>query len=225
VVKRDKDAQDEFALGLASMIHLFHTDPAYLRILKEITWAPITFGISIATEGSKAKYLIGTSLKAGSKFYLTVGYAFGTVHRLPGGITPDITFVQDANILRSLPTRNIARPFVGLSYSFIEVSPSRFGNMFVEPAPKALPPQALKIDPLEGPPETVVKVTVSRTSFTGDPEKDLFFINNNKVPPTEKPKAGDFAAKLTIPKGTKGPIPIRIEINGVTSEAQTFTVK
>jgi IPT/TIG domain len=233
--KRDKNAEDSFTLGLASMIHLFHSNPAYLRVfVDEVTWSPVSFGIAVAGENSSAKYFLGTSLKVSSKFYLTVGYAFGPERRLPTGVTTS-TFLENANALNSLPTRRTSRPFVALSYSFIDVSPSRFKNLFVEPKPEAKatpgggeaspPALVISLDPKEGPAGTPVKITVSGAAFTGDPEKDTISVDEKNVQPTASIKKGATEAVISIPEGSKGSLSIVVEIDGVFSAPQEFVVK
>lgn len=232
---QDSEGEDDFTLGLASMIHLFHSNDAYLRVLAdEVSWSPISFGISVAGEGNSAKYFVGTSLKVGSKFYITLGYAFGSVHRLPSGVT-STTFLENANALNSLPSRRIGRPFVAFSYSFIDVSPSLFRDRFVEPQPEGEAPGGdsatpsrlwnAAIEPKAGKAGTPVTITLTGGTFTGDPKRDKITVDEKDLEPPPATEAGAKTATIRIPDGSKGELSILVEIDRVASDPLKFVVE
>lgn len=243
---QDRGKEDDFTLGLASMIHLFHSNPAFARVFfDDVSWVPVSFGIAVAGEDSAAKYFVGTSLKAGSKFYLTVGAAFGPVHRLPNGVDGN-SFLTDANALNSLPSRRVVRPFLALSYSFIDVSPSRFKNLFIEPKPEptAKPNEAaepasgdtdvsddgkpgITIDPAHGEVGTPVTITLTGMKFTGKADKDKILVGGIAVPllnPATPLKMNDTEAEIAIPQRDPGDVEILVEIDGVKSAPRKFKV-
>jgi hypothetical protein len=110
-VSRNSDADDDFKMEGAALSHLYLSSS-----IRGVSWAPLSFGISIAD--TRPSYLAGTSLRFGSRAFLTVGRIFGTRQRLPTALAVG-DFVTDANALADLPTRAAESWFVGISYSFL----------------------------------------------------------------------------------------------------------
>lgn len=115
-VKENSDAQDNVKLGLAALVHLYHTKKFGNDTIK---WAPITFGLGFG-EGTKMRYYVGTSLKMGDDFFVTAGVVAGQVNRLPAQLKLEngMNFTRESNILQNLHTKTKVGAFISLSYSF-----------------------------------------------------------------------------------------------------------
>jgi hypothetical protein len=108
VVERDQAAEDDFRLGFAGFINLFHQKfPSFAG----------TFGLGIS-EGSEVNFFLGPSWRLGGKAYLTAGWNWGSVRRLPSGVSEG-DVVSNANLLTELPTRTDSALFVAVSYIFL----------------------------------------------------------------------------------------------------------
>jgi hypothetical protein len=110
-VSRNSSADDDFKMEGAALSHLYLSSS-----IRGVSWAPLSFGVSI--DNARPSYLVGTSLRFGSKAFLTVGRIFGTRQRLPTALAIG-DFITDANALADLPTRAAESWFVGISYSFL----------------------------------------------------------------------------------------------------------
>jgi hypothetical protein len=140
-VRESPDEEDDFTLGAAAMVHLYHSDPERLRpfFLPEscqVNWAPLSFGLGISDQ-SEARYFVGTTLRFGKKMFLVIGGVFGARERLPNGLALG-DFTTDANSLKTLGSKTDSALFVGLSYSFLNTGAAPFQNAFkeVKPAPE-----------------------------------------------------------------------------------------
>lgn len=118
-IVRDREAEDDFKLGIGAFVHLFHT---------RRPWAALTFGLGI-NEDNKTTYFIGPSWRWGDKGALTAGVALGSIARLPAGAQENAP-TTDTNVLGQLGTRTVPRFFVGFSYAFISDIRSRFEKPF-----------------------------------------------------------------------------------------------
>ena len=112
-VIEEPDKADERKLGAASFVHVFHDRAAWKGLQPALG-----FGLGISGD-NKAEYLIGAGLRLGDKATLNLGWAWGSISRLPNGVTFD-TPIADDNVLNNLGTQVVRRVFVGLSYSFID---------------------------------------------------------------------------------------------------------
>ena len=139
-VERSRDAQDSYKLGLAAMMHLYHSDDSVLRVGKEnrvhLNWVPLSFGLGVSDQSS-VRYFVGTSVRAGDKFFLTGGRVFGSVDRLPNGVQ-EHHFTTDSAALSTLGSRTDRAWFFALSYSIlgVDVSPFKKGFEPKSPAPE-----------------------------------------------------------------------------------------
>jgi hypothetical protein len=134
-VRQNKSAEDRAALSTAAMIHLFHSDPDKYSLLRGFAnWAPVSFGLAVGSD-SKAKYLLGSSLRFDDHLYLTAGLALGPSPRLPNSL--DLrgnNFTTEATALDSLPSRTGAGWFIGVSYTFLGKNlANRFSAPFATP--------------------------------------------------------------------------------------------
>lgn len=110
------EAEDDYELGAAAMIHIFNSNPSR-KLWRR--WAPLTFGLSV-NQGSEVRYFFGSSARFGDQAFLTAGIVFGSEDRLPGGLDlADNNFTTNANALQTLPTRTDSAIFVGISYTFL----------------------------------------------------------------------------------------------------------
>jgi len=118
-VIRQSERDDDYSLGAAAMVHVFHTDPSRLRLLRWANWAPLTFGLAV-NNGSDVRYFLGTSLRFSDQAFLSAGAVFGGRDRLPAGVDlTDNSFTTNSNALNSLDTRTDVGWFVGVSYAFL----------------------------------------------------------------------------------------------------------
>ncbi len=115
-VKENSGAKDKIKLGLAAMVHLYHSKKFGNDTWK---WAPVTFGLGFG-EGTKMRYYLGTSLKMGDAFFLTTGVVAGQINRLPAQIklATGENFTRESNILENLHTKTKVGYFLSLSYAF-----------------------------------------------------------------------------------------------------------
>jgi len=113
-VFREVASEDDYDLGAAAMIHVYHTNPSN----RWARWfAPLSFGLAV-NDGAEVRYFLGPSVRFGTELFLTAGIAFGSVDRLPSGLEAG-GFTTDANALQNLGNRTDTAIFLGLSYSFL----------------------------------------------------------------------------------------------------------
>lgn len=110
-VQEDLEASDDVNLGIATFVHLYHHRMPLLAG---------TFGLGIR-DGNKTEYFLGGGLRFNDKATLNAGLVLGPVLRLPSGVNTTDPITDD-NVLNDLPTRVQKGFFVGISYSFINVS-------------------------------------------------------------------------------------------------------
>jgi hypothetical protein len=144
--------EDAARLGLGSFIHLY--DERWERWQathrRPSTLLPdgFSFGLGIGSQNSTL-YALGLSWRFGDKGFLTAGYSWAPIDRLPNGIhtcprsaeTCDSQLaVTDSNSIANLGSRTARAWFIGLSYTFLDVG-TFFQNRFREAinagAPKA----------------------------------------------------------------------------------------
>jgi hypothetical protein len=117
-VRRNTANEDQASLGAAAMVHVYHSN--FATFSNDVGWVPVSFGLGIGTSSS-TRYFLGTSLRFGDQFFFTLGGVFGSVTRLPNGLSQG-SFTTDANALASLPTGTRASLFASVSYSFLASS-------------------------------------------------------------------------------------------------------
>jgi hypothetical protein len=119
-IVRDRQAEDDANLGIAAFTHVSHDK-----------WGgPVAgyFGPSIGLgidERNEASYYVGLSWlmgdvagAIGDRAALTFGYQWGSVDRLPAGVSVGDP-IDDVNTLADLPTRIDGGFFFSLSFSFL----------------------------------------------------------------------------------------------------------
>jgi hypothetical protein len=136
VDREPEDRENDVRLGLGSFIHLYHEGA-----VRKLPWLPtgLSFGLGIGEE-NRTSYSVGLSWRLGDKAFLTGGYSWAPVDRLPTGVRTcarsaescDPGFaLTDPNRIANLDERTEGALFVGLSYTFIELG-SFFQDRFKE---------------------------------------------------------------------------------------------
>jgi hypothetical protein len=143
VEQEPSDRGNEARLGLSSFIHLYHE--GFERWTQNGIWAKnllptgFSFGLGIG-EQNRTSYSVGPSWRFGDKGFLTVGYSWAPVDRLPAGVRtcPRSSesceanlAITDPNRISSLSQRTKGAAFISLSYSFITLG-SFFEDRFRE---------------------------------------------------------------------------------------------
>ena len=119
LVERDAQAEDDYRLGFAGLINVFHhRHPLFAG----------SFGLGI-NENSDVSFFIGPSWRLGGSAFLTAGWNWGPVTRLPSG-TREGDPVTDANLLADLPKKTDSAFFVAVSYSFLSPGEGLFKKPF-----------------------------------------------------------------------------------------------
>jgi IPT/TIG domain len=114
-VRRNTSNEDHVSLGAAAMVHVYHTD--WGTFAHDIGFVPLSFGLGIGT-AAETRYYLGTGVRFGDQFFLTLGGVFGSARRLPDSLTEG-AFTTDANALASPPKGRGQSFFVSLSYAFL----------------------------------------------------------------------------------------------------------
>jgi hypothetical protein len=122
-VVRNHEAEDDAALGFAGFVHVFHAK--HPRVAG-------TFGLGLNEGNEELSFFIGPSWRLGGKGYLTAGWNWGPVQRLPNGLSFDRP-VTDTNLLSNLPTRTDGKFFFGFSFSFLSPGKDFFKKPFASP--------------------------------------------------------------------------------------------
>ncbi len=126
-----EDKEDDWDQAAVAMVHLSHTDAFHLG--KGVHWAPLSFGIDVASDGD-ANYYAGTGLRFGKKAFLTAGAAFGARDELGPGLALG-DFITEPNL--PIQERNDTQFFLGVSFSFADANISdKLAQPFAVQAPK-----------------------------------------------------------------------------------------
>ena len=133
-VIRETDKEDARKLGAASFVHVYHDALQW----KDIRPA-LAFGLGINGD-NRSEYFAGGGLRLGDKAAINGGVAFGSISRLPNGVTFE-TPVTDDNLLSNLGSRVVRRWFFALSFSFVDTQ-DRLKKPFATEAPVAAPAPA-----------------------------------------------------------------------------------
>jgi hypothetical protein len=135
IVVRDRDAEDSQKLGFAGFLHV-HNDK----------WQPFgvpiagTFGLGMQDNNSINGFL-GVSAAAFDLAYLTLGWNWSSVERLPAGQRVGAAPIND-NVLNNMPRKTDTGWFLGISFKLMSPGESFFKEKIrpkevkAEPAPK-----------------------------------------------------------------------------------------
>lgn len=108
IVRREKDRESQFSLGVTSLVHIWNT--------KHPLWAA-SFGLGLQSD-TGASYYFGPTLRMGNKGALTAGAVFGSVDTLPSG-TQEGGYLSDPNALNNLGSKIKTGFFLAFSYGFL----------------------------------------------------------------------------------------------------------
>jgi len=139
---REPDKEDDRRLGAASFVHVFHDGVAWKGLQPAVA-----FGLGINSD-NRAEYFLGAGLRLGDKATINAGLAFGSIARLPNGVTLD-TPVTDDNVLNNLGSQVVRRYFFSISYGFIDTR-DRLKKPFAADAPAATPAAVAQPKPTSG---------------------------------------------------------------------------
>ncbi len=108
IVRREEHRESEVSLGVASLVHVWHS---------RHPWLAASFGLGLQSD-TGASYYFGPSWRMGNKGALTAGVVFGNVDTLPSG-TQEGQVLNDSNALNNLGSKIQSGFFVGFSYGFL----------------------------------------------------------------------------------------------------------
>ncbi len=112
IVVRDRGAEDSQKLGFAGFLHVHNENWKVL----DMPIAP-TFGLGIQDQNSISGF-VGASLAAFDMAYLTFGWNWSSVERLPTGQRLGAAPISD-NVLNDLPSRTDNGWFIGFSFKLM----------------------------------------------------------------------------------------------------------
>ncbi|MGZ5443330.1 MAG: IPT/TIG domain-containing protein [Thermoanaerobaculia bacterium] len=228
IVRRNRDAEDEHVIAGAALLNLYMS----ARGIKGITWAPLTFGLSV--DQNRNDYLLGTSAKFGNRAYLTIGRVFGSVGRLRDGFVVDQTFTTDQNALGSSPTRRADAWFISMHFSFLDQGISNlFKTKLGVPVPGQQEPKPTDTskkptpDPTSGEPGTPVKVKPPTGQDFGAPA-ETSTVKFGSVSTTSKDMGDKWKPteiSIITPDLPPGSVNIVVTNNGTAFEPAAFQIK
>jgi hypothetical protein len=129
IVIRDKGAEDSQKLGFAGFLHVHHEKWK----LGDIPIAG-TFGLGIVEDNSLSGF-VGVSAAAFDLAYVTLGWNWSSVDRLPAGQRLNAPPIND-NVLNDLPSKTDDGWFLGISFKLMSPGESFFkGKVTVAPKP------------------------------------------------------------------------------------------
>jgi hypothetical protein len=191
VDQEPQNREDDVRLGLGSFIHLYHERAG--RGLWGLLPSGFSFGLGIG-EKNRTTYALAPSWRLGDKAFLSVGYSWAPVDRLPNGVricsrssdSCDATLaLTDPNRIATLSQQTKGAWFVGLSYTFIQLgtffqdrfkeaikagstAPASPTGQVTAPAVITKDDLELKLDKAEYKPGEVLKLTAKATKDPGD---------------------------------------------------------
>lgn len=124
IVIRDMGAEDSQKLGFAGFLHVHNENWQW----KGVAFAP-TFGLGIAEENSMSGF-VGMSAAAFDLAYLTFGWNWSSVDRLPAGQVLGEAPISD-NVLNDLPSRIDDGWFIGISFKLMSPGESFFKSKVI----------------------------------------------------------------------------------------------
>jgi len=138
----ENDKEDSWNRRAAAMVHLFNSGSFDWG--KGVSWAPLSFGIGIASNEDAAYYL-GTGLKFGKQAFLTGGVSIGSRDELGPGLSVG-SFISEPNL--PLKSRTDTAVFIGISFSFLNANISqKLQQPFNTVAPKPEPDTGNREEP------------------------------------------------------------------------------
>jgi hypothetical protein len=108
IVRREDDRESSASLGVASLVHVWHT---------KHSWLAASFGLGLQSD-TGASYYFGPSWRMGNKAAITAGVVFGSVDTLPSGTDVNKP-LTDPNALNNLGSKIQSGFFVGFSFGFL----------------------------------------------------------------------------------------------------------
>lgn len=129
LVIRDRGAEDSEKLGFAGFLHVHHERWK----LKGIPIAG-TFGLGIQEQNSISGF-VGVSAAAFDLAYLTLGWNWSSVDRLPAGQRLGAAPIND-NVLTDLPSKVDSGWFLGISFKLMSPGESFFKKKVAVPEPE-----------------------------------------------------------------------------------------
>jgi hypothetical protein len=125
-VRKNGAGQDRLRFGMAAMAHLFHPSSGKFGV----SWAPISFGVGL--QDSQVQYFLGTTLRFGTRAFITGGVTAGPRDRLPNNLTVG-KFTTDSSALDSLPKRTTQGVFISIGLSFLEANAGKLTGLIAKP--------------------------------------------------------------------------------------------
>jgi len=111
IIIENTGARDQAKLGLGAFVHLFN---------RQFPLLAISFGLGVNNDNN-VTYYTGGSWRLGGQAAITTGIAWGSVARLPNGLSiGDLT--TDAGILNNLGKRTDCKFFFSISLNFIKAA-------------------------------------------------------------------------------------------------------
>jgi len=115
-VRRNKDAEDNIMVTPLTMVHVYHTKYKRFLGLKHFSFVPVTIGIGINSE-TNTKFFLGTGLRLGEEFFLTIGGTVSQLKRLPDNLIEE-GFTTNNSALANMPNKSKLGAFISLTYAF-----------------------------------------------------------------------------------------------------------
>lgn len=192
-VVREEDREDDLRLGVASMVHAWHT---------RAPWIALSFGLGL-NEDRGQDYFIGPTWRLGDVANISLGLVAGRVHRLPAGIN-DGQVVTDPNILSDLGTRIGWNGFLSISYTFLgtrDALTRPFAPPQAVPTPgngAAPPADPSPVEPAAPPAANVTAggEIAQRVGVPGQPVRDSLFVR--VIGPNDEPISGETVSWQVI---------------------------
>jgi hypothetical protein len=125
-VRKNGAGQDRLRFGMAAMAHLYRSQAG----LWGISWAPISFGVGL--QDNEVQYFVGTTLRFGTRAFITGGVTAGPRDRLPNNLAVG-KFTTESTALDSLPKKTSQGVFVSIGLSFFEANAGKLTGLIAKP--------------------------------------------------------------------------------------------
>jgi hypothetical protein len=125
-VRKNGAGQDRIRFGMAAMAHLFHPSPGKFGV----SWAPISFGLGL--QDNEVQYFLGTTLRFGTRAFITGGVTVGPRDRLPNNLTVG-KFTAESTALDTLPKKTSQGIFISIGFSFLEANAGKLTGLIAKP--------------------------------------------------------------------------------------------
>ena len=222
---RDADREDDGSYGVATLVHLYHTNTP--------DWA-ISFGLGLSLNDlTKTTYYFGPSRRFGDRGALTVGAAYGPVRTLPVGMRENDVVTDKTTLANSLlnpPTRNAGAFFIGMSYSFLGTGVEALNKPFAGAAPGSNTPAAPAPAPA---PDTspIVDAAATNASPNSGDEVEIIIKTKNFADPTKETvvvkldPASAGTAPTDVKLGANGQAKFKVKVTGASHDTIKVSVK